>query len=98
MIKNTLKTFSLLTFLIMFLSGCYFLPPEEETLEPPLVEPEEISYNTVLVERQDIVKELKGMARFVSELQENAFLEYRGGRIASIEFSLADIVEKGDIL
>ena len=42
---------------LALLTGCGLLPQEEEALAPPVVEPEAVDYETVAVERKDMVKQ-----------------------------------------
>ena len=69
-IQKTLSLLMVVCFLMTALSGCYFLPEEEEILTPPLSEPEEVKYKTHTVEKGDIEYYIKGNGYFVSTSSE----------------------------
>ena len=48
------------------LSSCHLFPKEEEVLAPPLVEPAEITYSVLEVEKGDIEFSVSGYGVFVS--------------------------------
>jgi len=80
------------------LSSCYLFPREEQILAPPLIEPAEITYSVIEVERGDIERKLTSYGSFVSVEQSNVFYEGTSGRIDTIEVSIGDEVEQGQIL
>ena len=47
------------TMLLSSLSGCYFLPEEEEVYDAPVVKESEVSYTTTTATKKDIVKDIK---------------------------------------
>ncbi len=81
------------------LAGCQYLFPTEEPLQtPPLLESKEISYNTVDVERGDIVYSVQGVGRFESTKVADVYFANGGGRIKKINVKLGEKVKKGDVL
>jgi len=72
------------------LSSCYLFPREEQILAPPLIEPAEITYS--------VMRKLTSYGSFVSVEQSNVFYEGTSGRIDTIEVSIGDEVEQGQIL
>ncbi|WP_129721503.1 efflux RND transporter periplasmic adaptor subunit [Xylanivirga thermophila] len=91
--------FGILVFTMAFtLSGCYLMPKEEPILNPPLSEPEEITYETIEAKRNDIERRITGSATFISAEQNNVFFSHGGGRIKKIYIKAGDEVKKGDIL
>ena len=76
----------LATALALFFStlsaGCQYIFPTEEPLQtPPLLESKEISFNTVDVERGDIVYSVQGVGRFESTKVADVYFANGGGRI-----------------
>lgn len=84
---------------ISIAAGCQFLlPPEEKQMDYPLVEPKDVIYSTVDVQRGDMVKSVQGMGRAESVRFVDLFYKTGGGRIKGINFKIGDIVKKGDVL
>lgn len=90
--------FVMMGLLIASLSGCYLFPKEEEVLAPPLIEPPEITYETMDVKRGTIEKKITSSGTFVSTEQSNMFFKHRGGRLKAVHVKVGDYVEKGDLL
>lgn len=85
--------------LVTLVSGCqYILPAEEEPLAPPLIEPKEVDYKTVNVERGDMVSSVQGMGRFESASMADVHFTASGGRIKNKAAKVGDKVKKGDVL
>lgn len=80
------------------LTGCSLLPAEEAPLKPPLVKPVQESYQTVIVEKGSIIKEITGSGAFESTKSVTALFKSRGGRIAEMVVTVGDDVKKGDVL
>ncbi|WP_456275279.1 efflux RND transporter periplasmic adaptor subunit [Bacillus sp. AK128] len=99
-IKSIYKFTSLVTVStsIVFISACSFLPKEEATLAPPLVEPVKIEYETSEVTVKTIVKQIKGLGNMVPNQQQNLFYTGSGGRIDQVLVKSGDEVKKGDVL
>ena len=99
MLKNrTFLVFLVIILLVIGLSGCYLFPKEEEVLAPPLIEPPEITYETLGATRGTIEKKITASGTFVSIEQGNMFFKNRGGRLKKVYVKVGDIVEKGDLL
>lgn len=95
------KVLSLLIAMLLMLlaSGCqYILPSEEEPLPPPLVQPKDVVYTTVDVERGDMVSSVQGVGRLESIKMVDMHFTAGGGRVKSINAKIGDMVKKGDVL
>lgn len=95
------KTFSLLlsgVILVSLLSGCYFLPDEEEVLEAPTVKASEVKYTTVEAKKKDIVKKLTNSGTVMSKSTSELSFEDQGGKIKKLYVKAGDMVSKGDII
>jgi len=79
-------------------SGCALLPIEEESLQPPLVEPAEEQLDIVEASRGSIQTFLRGTANFVSSEVEPLSFTESGGRLKSINVKLGEEVQAGDLL
>ncbi len=80
------------------LSGCYFLPDEEEVYDPPVVKASEVSYTTTTATLKDLVKQVVAAGTITSGTESNArFTEY-GGNIKDVYVSAGDTVEAGQLL
>jgi len=97
-IQKTLSLLMVVCFLMTALSGCYFLPEEEEILTPPLSEPEEVKYKTHTVEKGDIEYYIKGNGYFVSTSSETLQYGNVSGKIRDIFVKNGDTVEKGQLI
>lgn len=96
--KVVYSAFLLLIFSVFLLSGCTFLPKEEEVLAPPLVEPAELDYNTAEVKRGKIVSSVNGVGSLVPKNNIDLHYTKDGGRLKEIYVNKGDFVKKGDIL
>lgn len=101
-IYNSISRFmfflALLLFSLFSLSGCYLFPKEEEVLAPPLIEPPEITYETMTVKRGTIEKKIMGSGSFVPVTHSNLFFKNRSGRLKAIHVKPGDEVKEGDII
>ncbi len=80
------------------MSGCYFLPDEEEYYDPPVVKASEVSYTTTTARKRDLVKQLLSAGTIASGTEYNArFTEY-GGNIKSVYVSAGDSINEGDLI
>lgn len=80
------------------LSGCYFLPDEEEVYDPPVVNASEVSYTTTTAQLKDLVKQVVSAGTITSGTQSDArFTEY-GGNIKQVYVAAGDTVEQGQLL
>ncbi|MHA7966524.1 efflux RND transporter periplasmic adaptor subunit [Paenibacillus sp. CAU 1782] len=80
------------------LSGCSLLPMEEESMQPPLIQPMEEELNLVQAVKGNIQTYLKGTARFVSAATEEVSFKESGGRVRSVNVAVGDRVKAGDVL
>ncbi len=80
------------------LSGCYFLPEEEELLEAPVVKENEVSYTTTTATRRDIVKQVLTLGTIASGTEYNARFEDVGGNIKEVYVTAGENVEQGQLL
>lgn len=98
MIKRTFITILCAATLMGTLSGCYFLPDEEEVLEAPTVKASEVTYTTVTVKKKDIVKKLTNTGTIMSKSTTDLSFDDQGGKIKKLHVKAGDIVEKGDLI
>ena len=80
------------------LSGCYLLPQEEEVLEPPLLTPVEVEYQTVTVELGTIESVITAQGMIVPAKRFDLYYTYEGGRVASFPAEYGAQVKEGDVL
>ncbi|MFC0330330.1 efflux RND transporter periplasmic adaptor subunit [Paenibacillus sepulcri] len=80
------------------LSGCSLIPAEEQVLKPPLAKPVKQNLETADVAQGDIVKQITGVATFVSDKMDYLFFRESGGRLSQINVSSGKTVKAGDIL
>lgn len=78
-------------------TGCYFLPDEEEIIEPPTVKTSETSYTTIIAKKKDLVKKIVTSGTIVSQ-KEQALTFGMGGTIKTIYKKAGDTVKEGDVL
>lgn len=84
--------------LLAALSGCFLLPREEEILEPPLIEPPQIQYQTMTVQRGTIEDAFTVVGTFVSNQFYDLHFQYRGGRLKDVYANVGDEVTEGDVV
>jgi multidrug efflux pump subunit AcrA (membrane-fusion protein) len=87
----------LLTSLLTF-TGCPLFPKEEEILAPPLKEPPQITYDTILIKKGLFEKKVECTGYFISVNQRNLCFTNRGGRLKALRVVPGDVVKKGDIV
>ena len=85
-------------FALTALSGCYFLPEEEELLEAPVVKANEVSYTTTTAARRDLVDQVITPCNIASGTEYNARFQDVGGNIKAVYVSAGDSVEEGQLL
>ena len=85
-------------FALTALSGCYFLPEEEELLEAPVVKASEVSYTTTTAELKDITRQVLTPGTIASGTKYDARFSDVGGNIKAVYVSAGDMVEKGQLL
>ena len=100
--KKRILRFAALTLAVLSitstLSGCYFLPKEEEILEPPLKEPEAVTYKTHTVTEGVLERYLSGTGRVESTESEVLYYQSVSGRLKSINVKSGAEVKAGDLL
>lgn len=98
--SSTRKRVPILIMALFFLTlaGCGLFPTEEETLAPPLVEPEEITYKTAEATIGYIEDSIKKQAYFVPVVDRDHFFTTRAGRLKTIHVELGDTVKEGDVI
>lgn len=79
-------------------TGCSLLPQQQVPLAPPLVKPAPVQYQTVTVQRGNIINEIDGTASVISTRQ--VALSYRlpTGRIQEIDVQAGQSVQAGQVL
>ncbi|NCC49131.1 MAG: efflux RND transporter periplasmic adaptor subunit [Clostridia bacterium] len=82
----------------LLLTGCQFLPREEEPLAPPLMQPATIEYRTRPVERGDLIEQVRMSGAFVPETQQALSFEKQGGRLKAIHVRIGELVEADQLL
>lgn len=102
--RNTMKLSKIAALLaaastmMISVSGCYFLPQEEELLEAPVVKASEVSYTTTTAALKDIVRQVKTPGNIASGTEYNARFPEIGGNIKAVYVSAGDTVEKGQLV
>lgn len=93
------KLFGLVMAGIMSISatGCYFLPDEEEIIEPPTVKTSETSYTTITAKRKDLVKQIVTSGTIVSQSQLDLSFNAEG-TVKTVHVKPGDVVKEGDLL
>lgn len=97
-VKRMLSILLIVCFMMTALSGCYFLPEEEEILTPPLSEPEQVTYKTHTVAKGDLEYFIKGQGYFVSTSSETLQYGNVSGKIRDIYVKTGDKVTKGQLI
>lgn len=95
--KRNLLGFLTATVLSLTATGCYFLPDEEEIIDPPAVKTSETSYTTITAKKKDLVKQIVTSGRIVSQSQNDLAFE-RQGVIRTVNVKPGDLVKEGDVL
>lgn len=84
---------------VMFImSGCYFLPEEEEVLDAPVVKASEVSYTTTTAQLKDITKQVLTPGTIASGTEYNARFHSVGGNIKAVYVQAGDTVNEGDLI
>ncbi|MEA4824500.1 MAG: biotin/lipoyl-binding protein [Clostridiaceae bacterium] len=96
-VRATALSVAVILFVTLF-SGCYFLPKEEEILEPPLKVPEAVSYKTYTVQKGTIERYISGTGKFESTDTEILYYQTTSGRLKEIYVKSGDEVKSGDLI
>lgn len=93
------KLFGLVMAGIMSISatGCYFLPDEEEIIEPPTVKTSETNYTTITAKKKDLIKQIVTSGTIVSQSQLDLTFNAEGV-VKNIYVKPGDVVKEGDLL
>lgn len=83
---------------MLSMSGCYFLPEEEELLEAPVVKASEVSYTTTTAELKSIERRVLTPGTIASGTEYSARFSETGGNIKAVYVSAGDTVEKGQLV
>lgn len=84
--------------LLSSLSGCYFLPEEEEVYDAPVVKANEVSYTTTTASLKDITKQIVTGGTIASGTEYDARFTEFGGNIKAVYVSAGDSISQGDII
>lgn len=95
--KGKLLSLVAATMLSISATGCYFLPDEEELIDPPTVKTSETNYTTITAKKKDLVKQIVTSGTIVSQSQHELIFN-RDGVIGTINIKSGDEVKEGDIL
>lgn len=96
--KSKFLSLILAGILTIGLSGCYFLPDEEEVLEPPTVKGDSAKYSTITATKKDLVKQLFATGTLTSDKETQVYFSGQGGKIKSVKVVAGDVVKKGDVI
>jgi len=78
--------------------GCMFLPQEEELLPPDLLQPEEITYKTMLVPKGSIKDVMIDICVAGSSTRYDLSFHNRSGYLTELNVLLGQTVEKGQVI
>lgn len=95
--KNRFLSLVLAGIISLSATGCYFLPDEEEIIEPPTVKTSETSYTTITAKKKDLVKKIVTSGTIVSQ-KEEALSFAMSGTIKTIYKKAGDSVEEGEVI
>ncbi|MCR2806840.1 efflux RND transporter periplasmic adaptor subunit [Paenibacillus soyae] len=96
--KRSLFRYSAVIVALMSITGCSLLPMEDETLQPPLIQPASEPLDIVEAAKGNIETYLKGTANFVSASSAALSFKESGGRLKSINAKVGEEVKEGDLL
>jgi macrolide-specific efflux system membrane fusion protein len=92
------KYFLIILPVILVLGGCFLFPQEEKIIPPPLIEPEEITYQTMEVQTGTIKSVLRGNATFQPVEKYRYYYERPVGRLDAILVNVGDQIYAGQEL
>lgn len=98
MIKKCFSMCLAVTLSLSVLSGCYFLPDEEEILEAPSVKASEVKYTTITAKKSDLIKQIIYSGKVESLNTTELSYEDQGGKIKKLYVSAGDTVSEGDLI
>ncbi|WP_409346875.1 efflux RND transporter periplasmic adaptor subunit [Paenibacillus sp. MBLB4367] len=82
----------------VLVSGCTFIPKEEEVLKPPLVKPTKPTYELYEVKVDNITKQINSTAVFESTNVKYQEFKDVTGKVVGVNVKSGDTVKKGDLL
>jgi len=86
------------TVLLSLFSGCTLLPREEELLPFDLLQPADVTFTTMTVERGSIQSMLRDQSIAVSAVFYNMSFENRSGYLTEMNVTIGQTVEEGEVL
>jgi len=95
---GNLAFLSICLILIFLLSGCLFLPSEDEVLQPPLRAPDRIEYRLIEVTRGDLAEEVRGFGTVVTRIGATVTFGNTTGRLKALHATNGQDVTEGDLL
>lgn len=95
--KNRFLSLVLAGIISLSATGCYFLPDEEEIIEPPTVKTSETSYTTITAKKKDLVKKIVTSGTIVSQKEESLSFAM-SGTIKTIYKKAGDSVEEDEVI
>lgn len=95
--KSRLLTLLLAGVMSLSATGCYFLPDEEEIIDPPTVKTSETKYTTITAKRKDLVKQIVNSGTIVSQNQQELSFKMEG-MVKTVHVKPGDSVKAGDLL
>jgi len=93
-----LRLFLLFLPIPLLLGGCFLFPQEEKIIPPPLIESEEITYETMEVRKGTIKNVIRGMATFQPVEKNRYYYERSVGRLDAIMVNVGDRIQTGQEL
>ncbi len=89
---------SLNLLIVISLTGCFFIPKEEEVLAPPLKAQVKITYDFTEVAKGTIEQNVHCTGYLVSVQQRDISFENQNGRLKEVHVQLGSKVKKGQLL
>jgi len=84
--------------IVISLSGCFFIPKEEEVLAPPLKARIKITYDYIEVNKGNIEQNTQCTGYLVSVQQKDVSFENQNGRLKEVYVQIGSKVKKGELL
>ncbi len=82
----------------LLFGSCFLVPREEEVLAPPLIEPPEITYQTLAISRGTIEDSIRAFGSVAYAGQSDLSFRQRGGRLKTLHVRVGDAVVEGQIV
>lgn len=97
-ITKTLAAIIAVSVIPAVFSGCYFFPKEEEMLDPPLIEIEDVTYSTYKAKIKTILDQTIVSGYVQSKTMTDCQFTGETAQIKTIYVRAGDMVEEGDLL